>query len=79
VSAYHDWNFATLCRSIRAGNVALLQCGYQQTGELFWAICAVNRLEDGRFECLPIARLLDENLGAIILPASVAPGSVELN
>ncbi len=46
---------------------------------VMWAICATNPLSGGQVECVPLARMLDDNLGAVVLPVPAPPGSAELN
>jgi hypothetical protein len=61
-------NFATLCHAIRAGDAALLQLKNDLTHDTILALCAVNRLEAGQFEYLPIAQMIDPPLAPLLLP-----------
>lgn len=79
VSIQYRKNFNTLCRAIRGGDAALMECRNHETGAVMWAICVTNPLVDGQLECIPFARMLDDNFGSIVLPAPVNPGSAELN
>ena len=50
MSRSDDWyrqNFERLCRAIRAGDMALLQCRSFESGEMMYTICATMRLPDG--------------------------------
>jgi hypothetical protein len=79
MSVQYRKNFETLCRAIRGSDAALMECRNHETGAVMWAICATNRLPDGKLECIPLARMLDDNLGSVVLPARANPGSAELN
>ncbi len=79
MSAQYRQNFETLCRAIRAGHAALMECRNHETGAVMWAICATNPLSDGQVECVPLARMLEDNLGSVILPGLPGSGLAELN
>jgi hypothetical protein len=79
MTAPYRQNFETLCRAIRAGHAALMECHNYETGAVMWAICATNPASNGQIECIPLARMLDANLGSVILPELPGSGLAELN
>jgi hypothetical protein len=74
-------NFETLCRAIDNRDVALLNCQHITTGETISVVCATNRLENGLIEFIPLARMLDANLGEFLCKcvSSDPPTNPELN
>ena len=59
--AGHRQNFDTLCRAVRAGDAALMECQHAATGKPTAVICAVNRPADGNYEFVPLALLFSDN------------------
>lgn len=78
-TAEYRQNLNTLCRAIRNGHAALMECHNHETGAVIWAICATNLLNDGHLECVPIARILEKNPGVVVIPAQSQPGHPGLN
>jgi hypothetical protein len=74
-------NFEMLCRAVQNRDVALLDCRHLASGETVSVICATNRLENGLIEFIPLARMLDANMGEFLLRcvSSDPPGNPELN
>ena len=74
-------NFETLCRAVQNRDVALLDCRHATTGETISVICATNRLENGLLEFIPLAKMLDGNIGEFLMQTVSAepPLDPELN
>ena len=63
-------NFDTLCRAIRHGDVALMECNDAKTGQPVVVVCAV-QTEGGSFEMIPIAKMFDGNPYEELIPPTV--------
>lgn len=61
LAAGYRTNFDALGRAFAAGDVALLECQLNATGEAMPVICAVNRLPDQQVEFVPFAMLFTGN------------------
>lgn len=59
ISKGHRANFDTLLQAARYGDVCLLECVDDATGNKVMTICAVNHNDDGSVECVPIAKMFD--------------------
>jgi hypothetical protein len=68
---YRD-NFNTLQRAFDAGDACLLECQEQATHKPVYVICAVNR-RGSDFECVPFARLFDDNPHELLTPPGGQP------
>jgi hypothetical protein len=66
--AGHKANFETLQRAVTNGDAALIDCVDVQTREQVAVVCAANRLENGDFEFVPLARLFQGDPYAEIYP-----------
>ena len=62
-------NFKTLLRAAADGNLALMECADNATGEARFVICAVGR-ESGGFVFTPFGHLADGNPYDAYLPPS---------
>lgn len=74
-------NFETLCRAIRNGDVVLLDCRHRTTGELISVVCATNQMDGGLLQFVPLARMLDANMGEFLFRAVCVdpPPNPEIN
>jgi len=58
----YQTNFETLQRAFKAGDVCLVACTDQKTGELVPTICMVNmHPEDREIELVPVAKMFTGN------------------
>ncbi|CAM5531696.1 hypothetical protein MAUB1S_08875 [Mycolicibacterium aubagnense] len=62
-------NFNTLLRAAADGNLALMECADNATGEARYVICAVGR-ESGSYLFTPFGHLADRNPYDAYLPPS---------
>lgn len=53
-------NYDTLLRAANNGDLALMECTDQTTGELVAVLCAVN-FDNGEYAFAPLARMLEGN------------------
>lgn len=65
---HHD-NFNTLCRAIQNCDAALLECVEASSGKKMALVCAINKADAGPPDFVPLARMLDEPILELILPA----------
>ena len=72
--AGHRQNFDTLCRAVRAGDAALMECQHAITGVPATVICAVNRPADESFEFVPLALMFSGNPYATVNPPDADGG-----
>lgn len=61
LSQAHKRNFDTLHRAVLAGDVTLMECQLDATGESVAVICAANPSADGGVEFVPFAMLFSDN------------------
>jgi hypothetical protein len=54
-------NFDTMIQAACDGQICLAECLEKKTGKNVYAVCAVNRHDDGTFELVPMAKLFDCN------------------
>lgn len=67
-----EQNFQTLCRAIRAGDTMLVEVRSYDMSKVEWYICAVNHLDGGSKELLPIAVMICEDLEPLVLPGETS-------
>ena len=72
--AGHRQNFDTLCRAVRAGDAALMECQHAITGEPATVICAVNHPADGSYEFVSLALLFSDNPYTTVNPPDADGG-----
>jgi hypothetical protein len=68
----HRDNFNTIDQAFSDGNACLLECHERATGRPVYVICAVNR-RGSDFECVPFARLFDDNPHELLTPPGGQP------
>jgi len=69
VKGYRD-NFDTLCRAVKNGDIALMDCTDKQTGKPVAVVCAVQREDNGDCSFVPIAKMFDGNPYEEVLSAT---------
>lgn len=67
----HVANFETLKRAHDNGDLALMECTDNKTGEPVAVICCVQREENGDFLMVPIARMFNGNPYGGLVPPSL--------
>ena len=70
----HKTNFDTLCRAVRNGDAAIVDCQHRETGESVAVVCAVNA--DHEYELIPLAMLFDGDPYELLNPPSAEGGYV---
>ena len=61
LAQHQKQNFETLCRAVRDGNVAVMECQLATTQEVVAVICAVHSTESDEIEFVPFAMLFTGN------------------
>lgn len=62
----HKENFETLCRAIKAGDVALMDCIEKETGEHVAVLCAVEHMDE-EYVFIPFVRFFNGNPYELLL------------
>ena len=70
----HRQNFQTLVDAFNNGDVALMECELEATGETVAVICAASRLPNGEIEFAPFAMLFNDNPYKMVNPPKAEGG-----
>lgn len=64
----HKQNFTTLLAAAKNGDLALMECKDQATGEYRAVICLANRYKDGSVDFMPLGHLSNDDPFTVYTP-----------
>lgn len=75
----HKENFETIRRAFRNGDVCLLECTENKTGETVYLIAAIQHNPDGSVDMTPLAQMFKDDPYELYTPPAVDSAGRELD